>query len=228
MKFLRVLIIFTLIVLPVFAEDLESDSDILQGFIEQEVHMIPAVELDKSIDGNKLNFKKIEKINSTLKIKDKTVLEPPKAYGSKFSSVEYNMAPVTSNYAIQSGRWSYGTIFNSSIDTTEWKSSTGLFTRYDAKHFAINAAMSRNDGAFSYSDNIYIAPEWKINRQLSVKEVFKSEFGQTKTKNEIVLMYKPQVRNHPDLLQFEVGAGQSFNQNQSVGQSFRFSTKIRL
>lgn len=149
---------------------------------------------------------------------------------SKFSTQEYNINPVSRSYSGKSGNMTFGTTYDSSISSAQLNYSTGVFTRYDGKHFAITSAISKNTGNNydSYNDKMYIAPELKLTKRFSILNVIQSDMTQINKKNEVVLRYRPKIGSHSDDIQFELGAAQSFRENQYINSSVRFSTRFKL
>lgn len=149
---------------------------------------------------------------------------------SKFSTQEYDINPVSGSYSGKSGNMTFGTTYDSSISSASLNYSTGIFTRYDGKHFAITSAFSRNtDNSYdSYNNKMYLAPELKLTKRLSLLDVMQSDLLQESRKNEVILRYRPKIGSHSDDVQFELGAAQSFRENQYINSSVRFSTRFKL
>lgn len=194
-----------------------------------------AIKLDGNIHKANLNINMPQKLGSKSLISSKIKQTP--AYNSKimetaskFSTFEYNIQPISSSYTTQKGSVSFGTTYDSGISGAQKTFSTGFFTRYDGKRFAMTTAYSKNTKASydSYDDKIYFAPELKITKRLSLLDVIQSDVMQTDKSNEIVLRYKPNFKNYADDVQFELGAGQSFYKNDYINSSVRFSTKFKL
>lgn len=222
---------------------LQSDSDIeLNGYLQYNQQGEEDVE-DSSIhldpvENRSVNFSKPKKLNSNdlfadfkkpsfSPIQDQENLE---AAASKFSSQEYQINPVSTSYSKKIGRFSFGTMYDSYIDSAQVNYSTGLFSKYETKHFAVSTAFSKstNSNYDTYNEKIYLIPEWKITKRLSLLDVMQTDVEQINKKNELVLRYTPHFKNHSDDVQFEVGAGQSYYDDNYVKSSVRFSTKFKL
>lgn len=121
-------------------------------------------------------------------------------------------------------------MYDSSLGSAQVNYSTGLFTKYEGKHFALSTAFSKNTNCNydSYSDKFFIIPELKLTRRLSLLDVMQTDVNQINKSNELVLRYTPHFKKHPDDVQFEFGAGQSFYEDTYINSSVRFSTKFRL
>ena len=149
---------------------------------------------------------------------------------SKYSTQEYSIAPLTSGVVKKSGKFSYGTIFSSEIDTAQLENSTKVFTRYETEKYAFSTTFSKTE-ATNYGgtrSSLYLAPELKLGKGFSIKDVMRGDIETTKKKNEIVLIYKPPSLANTNSLQFEIGAGQSFYENADSRSTFRFSTSFKL
>jgi hypothetical protein len=153
---------------------------------------------------------------------------------SKFSNPEYLITSVytscSTSTSIPTRKFSVGTSFYSGLDSASLSSSTGVFTRYDGKHFAISSSFS-NDSQYndnSYSHSFSFAPELKLTKRLSFIDVLSTDLNQVDKSNRMVLRYNPKLKNHPDDVQLEVGIGQSFYENQYVKSSVSFSTRFKL
>lgn len=147
---------------------------------------------------------------------------------SKFSSQEYIIAPMSQGLLRKNGKFSYGTTYNSYLDSAEINYQTALFTKYDTKKFSLTTSYSKSTGnSYSYySDKVYFIPEWKITKRLSLVDVIQSSTDMTRQKNEIILRYTPKRTNND--LKFEIGAGQSFTNNEYTKSSIKFSTSFKL
>lgn len=149
---------------------------------------------------------------------------------SKFSTPEYDIHPVSTSYSKKFGKFSVGTTYGSSLSSARQSYSTGVFTKYEGRHFALNTGFSKstNSNYDSYSDSFSLAPELKITKRLSLLDVMQTDINQINKSNEVVLRYTPHFKKYADDIQFELGAGQSFYQDTYVDSSVRFSTKFKL
>lgn len=149
---------------------------------------------------------------------------------SKFSTEEYSINPINTSYSKKFGKFSIGTTYNSSLSSARAKYSTGIFTKYEGKHFAFNTmySKSRNNNDDFFNDSFAIAPELKITKKLSLLDVMQTDILQLNKSNEVVLRYTPHLKKYADDVQLEFGAGQSFYQDNYVNSSVRFSTRFRL
>lgn len=149
---------------------------------------------------------------------------------ARLTTKDYDIRPFNTSYSKQFGKFHFGTMYDSSLDSAQVSYSTGLFSKYEGKHFAFGAGFSKSTSNNSdyYNDKFYIAPELKLTKKLSLLDVMQTDVNQINQKNELVLRYTPHFKKHADDVQFEVGAGQSYYQNNYINSSLRFSTKFKL
>lgn len=194
-----------------------------------------AVKLDDKTLTNGINISQPKKIESKSLISGvkKPNFEPMQdslEAASKFATQEYAIKPVSSDFVQKQGNFSFGTSYDSYMDSAQVSYSTGIFTRYDWKHFALSSTFAKStDSNFnSYDDKIYIAPELKLSKHLSLLDVMQTDVDQISKKNELVLRYTPRFKNGAEDVQFELGAGQSYYEDSYVKSSLRFSTRFKL
>jgi len=144
-------------------------------------------------------------------------------------SNEYQIVDFDKSYTEKIGKFSYGTTYAADIDTGEFEYHTKFFARYDAKHYALQAAYGKSayTSTGTQSDFIYLTPEWKIGKGFVLKDTYKANTLGLKQENEIMLQYTPQfIKDNP--LDIEVGVGQSYYQDGSRNNVFKFATTLRL
>lgn len=149
---------------------------------------------------------------------------------SKFSTQEYDINPVSTSYSKKFGKFSLGTSYNSSMSSARANYSTGIFTKYEGKHFALNGGYSKktNSNYDSFNDTFSFAPELKITKRLSLLDVMQTDLMQINKSNEVVLRYTPHFKKYAEEVQLELGAGQSFYQDTYINSSVRFSTRFKI
>lgn len=227
-----------------FTEEPEQTTE-LQGHLEYDQPQ-PSDEQEQDLERNAIRLEAPENYNAInitkpQKIESKSLISGAKKptfqpiqdefeTASKFSAQEYDIKPVSTRYSRKFGKFSFGTMYDSSLGSAQVNYSTGLFTKYEGKHFALSTAFSKNTNCNydSYSDKFFIIPELKLTRRLSLLDVMQTDVNQINKSNELVLRYTPHFKKHPDDVQFEFGAGQSFYEDTYINSSVRFSTKFRL
>lgn len=210
----------------------EAHLEYNQNMAEQEE--IP-IELDDTSECNAINISKPQNIKSKSLLSDSKLptfqpIQDNLKSASKFSSQEYNIKSFSTDYSRKFGRFSVGTLYNSSLSKATTGHSTALFARYDGKHaaFSMGFTKSTNNQQDSFSDSFFIAPELKITNRLSLVDIIETDVYQINKSNELVLRYTPHFKKYADGVQFELGAGQSFYEDNFIKSSVRFSTKFKL
>lgn len=187
------------------------------------------------VETRKVNFSQPKKISS------KSLLSEPKLptfepigekiqSASTHSAAEYSINPVSTSYSYKHGRFKFGTMYDSSLSSASTNYSTGIFSKYEGKHFAFSTAFAKdtNIQADSFNDKIFIAPEIKLTKNLSLLDVMQTDVNQINKDNKFVLRYTPHFKKYADDVQFELGAGQSFYQDNYVKSYINFATRFKL
>lgn len=244
------LILLCLMLLPCYAKDknikvqnifitdtteveeyIEPDTAILKGYAEY-IEDSDAIHLKDNTDEFVLNLKIPQKISSkSLLDKSKpNIAAKPLTY-SKFGTEEYKIVPTGRNTTISAGDFSFGATFDQDIDISEFEQTAGVFTAYNKGPFGLKTSYTRTIGSVysNYSDNIYFAPELRINKIFTIKQVFSANVLTRRKKAELVLTIKPFALTNDDRLNLELGAGNTYNPDNDVVRSkIRFSTRFKL
>lgn len=211
----------------------------LQGHLEYHQDEVQPEEmpivLDENTQHNTINVSKPQKIESksllsSTKIPTFHPIQDELKSASMFSTQEYNIKPVSTGYSQRFGRFSFGTMYGSSLSKASTNNSTALFAKYEWKYAALSLGYSKsaNNNKDSFEDRFFAAPEIKITNRLSLIDVLETDVYQIDKSNEIVLRYTPHIKKYADGVQFELGAGQSFYEDNFIKSSVRFSTKFKL
>ena len=144
---------------------------------------------------------------------------------------EYLINPTFGELTYQSGKFSYGTTFGTEIDTAQLEYRTKLFTRYDTKRFGIMTAIGKD--AYTSSgrqlNSVYIVPEIKLGKGFTLVDAFKANPEADRFRNEIMLQYRPKIRNSRENLSLEAGVSQtSYYTSGEKYYQFSISTKFKL
>lgn len=218
------------------SQDYEIDemySDVLQGYAQYDEEEENTISLDDiNEEFLKLDIRKpyyVQKDDYT-SLKTSSLSFYDNQY-SRFNGTEYNISPKSSrNYRSYKG-FSAGTMYNEGIDYGEWEQSSGVFSRYQYKHFAINTAYMKtvNTTNNNYNDNFYFSPEWNMNQYFSLRPVFSADITKNRTKAEVILSINPFGNKDSERLRFELGANQTYNDNNEVIRSqVKFNTRFKL
>jgi hypothetical protein len=150
---------------------------------------------------------------------------------SKYSNLEYSIKPISNIHAKQLGGFTAGTMFNQNIDYAEVEQSTGVYSRYDTKHFGIYTAYSKtlNSTNSNYNDNFYLAPELKINQYMTLREILSADITRNRKKAEFVVSINPFGKKDIDRWRIEFGTNATFDEdNELLKNQFKFSTNFKL
>ncbi len=205
-------------------------SDVLQGYASY----------DEDSDDDAISLEDTLDVYQAIKIKTPTKVGSKKYYAgihtptslySSLNTAEYSIAPVNgTSYAKKNG-FSAGTMFNQGIDYAELEQTTGVFSRYESKYFAISTAYAKtvNTTNNNYNDNFYLAPELIINQYFSLKEVLSADIAKNRKKIETILSINPFGNKDSDRLRFELGTSATYDDTNALMKSqFKFSTKFKL
>lgn len=150
---------------------------------------------------------------------------------SKYTGSEYSIAPISGSSSKKVGNFSAGTTYSQGIDYGELEQSSGIFTKYQYKNFALSTSYAKtvNTTNNTYNDNFYIIPELKLNQYLTIKNVLSADTVKKRKKAEIVLSLNPFGNRDFDRLRFEVGASKTYDEvNNSFKNQLKFMTNYRF
>jgi hypothetical protein len=145
--------------------------------------------------------------------------------------MEYSIAPVSSRNYRSIGGFSAGTTYNQGIDYAELEQSTGIFSRYDSKYFAISTSYAKtiNSTNNNYNDNFYFSPELKLNQYFTLKEILSADITRNRKKVEVVLSINPFGNKDTNRMRIEFGANATYDDtNALLKNQVKFSTKFSL
>ncbi len=219
-------------------EDVEDDyelddmyTDVLKGYAVYDEEEEDAISLEDDVkDFQELNIKIPTKIKGSKYTASKSSQYSNLSY-SKFNNMEYSIAPVSSRNYRSKGGFSAGTMYDQGIDYAELEQSTGIFSRYENKYFAVSTAYAKtvNTTNNNYNDNFYFSPELKLNQYFTLKEILSADITRNRKKAEIVLSINPFGAKDEDRLRFEIGANATYDDtNTLLKNQVKFSTKFKL
>lgn len=212
-------------------EYIEPDTTTLKGYAEY-VENSDAVVLKNDNDEFVLNLKIPQKISSKSLLDNSApnIAPKPLTY-SKFDAEEYKVIPRGRNAVISSGNLSFGTTFDEDLDTSEFEQTAGIFTSYNKGKFGLKTSYKRTIGSTynNYSDNIYFAPELRLNKMFTIRHILSANIVTRRKKSELVLSIKPFAFTNNDRLNLEIGAGQTYSpDNELIRSKIRFNTRFKL
>lgn len=237
MRYLKILVIFLIFLSPCcFADESPAFIKQLRGHLEYNENIEDFDSKNIYLEPEKKKFINIAQpqiIHSkALKLKgpDFDIFNSDLSKVSVFNRQEHAIKGMYGGVSETYGKFTFGTEYDSFIDDAEMVYKTGVFTRIDGKRTALTlTARTETGNSYSnYSDKIVIAPELKLTKRLSLLDIAQTDVKQTTQKNEIVLRYNPKLKNNYNDLFLEVGAGQTYREQDFVKSSLRFSTRFKF
>lgn len=213
-------------------EDYQIDdlyADVLHGYAQYDEDEENAISLTDTLE--ELQTIKLTKPAKVGTKKYTALTQTSPSLYSSLNTVEYSIAPISGTSYAKKGGFSAGTMYNQGIDYAELEQSTGVFSRYESKYFAISTAYSKtvNSTNNNYNDNFYLAPELIINQYFTLREVLSTDIAKNRKKAEFILSVNPFGKKDTDRLRLELGASSTYDDtNALLKNQFKFSTKFKL
>lgn len=209
----------------------EPENITLKGYAEY-MEDSEAIYLKDDEDQFVLNLKVPQKIASKSLVNSSIGIYPkkPMTY-SKFGAEEYLVIPKDGASVVSSGGLSFGTNMEQEVDYGELEHTATMFTRYDKGKFGVVTAYERTIGSTynNYFDNLYIAPELRLNKYMSIKEVLTADITRNRKKAELVFSLNPFAKTKDNRLNLELGASQTYDdQNSLIRERIKFNTRFKL
>lgn len=214
------------------AEDyIEPENITLKGYA-QYIEDTEAIYLTDDNNQFVLNLKVPQKITTPVltNLNENIFARRPNVY-SKYGAEEYQIIPKEGSSIVTQGSMSFGTNMTRDVDYGQLEHVATFFSRYDKGRFAVNTAYERTIGSTynNYYDNLYISPEWRLNKFMSIKNTLTADITRERKKNEIVLSVKPLAKKQGDRLNLEFGASQTYDAtNTMIRRQIKFNTKFKL
>lgn len=152
-------------------------------------------------------------------------------YYTKYNGSEYSIAPISGSSSKTVGGFSAGATYSQGIDYGELEQSSGVFSKYQYKNFAISTAYAKtvNTTNNNYNDTFYLTPELRLNQYLAIKNILSADTVKKRKKAEIVLSVNPFGNRDIDRLRLEFGASETYDEiNNTLKNQFKFSTNYRF
>lgn len=150
---------------------------------------------------------------------------------SKFNNMEYTINQVKYGEAEQFGKITAGTAFEQKIDYAELRQVSSIYSKYDAKHYALTTEFSKtvNSTNGDFNDYFSFTPEIKLGQYLSLKETVSANFAKHIKIAEFYISINPFGNKDIDRWNIEMGTSSIFDQNNSlVKNRFKITTKFKL
>lgn len=150
---------------------------------------------------------------------------------SKYNGTEYSIAPVSGTTEKKVGGFSAGATYSQGIDYGELEQSSGIFTKYQYKKFAISTSYAKtvNTTNNNYNDNFYIIPELRLSQYFAIKNILSADTVKKRKKAEIILSINPFGKRDYDRLRLEFGASKTYDEiNNAFKNQLKFSTMYKF
>ena len=206
----------------------------LKGQVEYDDNPIETIYLDEDVEKPQINIpKKTLKIPvSVLNITSNTnTTRSALARAMTNRRTLSDIMPLGGSIADKIGGFSYGQTWDQELSYAQMEDSTSFFIRYDCPQYfalttSIRQAVSQEVG--TQYNTLRIIPEIHITKRLTLKDTFSSYMNLPKNKNEITIVYTPELRGYVDALKFELGLAQSFYNDGRQSYALSFSTGFKL
>ena len=145
--------------------------------------------------------------------------------------MEYSIAPLSNTNTAKMGNFSIGTTYDQGIDYAEFEQSTGIFSRYDTKYFAVSSTYKKtiNSTNNNYNDKFTFAPELKINQYFTLRETLSADIVKNIRQAEFTISINPFGNRDLDRLRVELGTNSIFDgKNTLLKNQFKFQTNFKL
>lgn len=150
---------------------------------------------------------------------------------SKYNGSEYSISPVSGSASKQVGGFSAGATYSQGIDYGELEQSSGIFTKYQYKRFAISTSYAKtvNTTNNNYNDNFYIIPELRLSQYFTIKNILSADTVKKRKKAEVILSVNPFGKKDYDRLRLEFGASETYDEINNVFKNqLKFSTMYKF
>mgnify|MGYP003571308401 CR=1 FL=1 len=243
---LRILLIillifnFTTFVSAEPSQDTEYDSNAvketykLKGQIEYDDNEVETIYLDDNIEKPQIN---IPQKTLTLPVGILNITSNANTPRSALARVMTNrlaltdIMPLSGSISENLGGFSYGQTWGQELSYAQMEDTTSFFIRYDTPRFfsftgSVRQAANQDIG--TQYNILRIIPEIHITDRLTIKDSFSTYMNLPKNKNEITIVYTPQLKHYVDSLKFELGIAQSYYNDGRQSSSINFSTGFKL
>lgn len=142
-----------------------------------------------------------------------------------------DIMPLTGSIAESIGGFSYGQTWGQELSFAQMQDTTAFFIRYDfPRYFSLSSSIRQatNQDIGTQYNILRVMPEWHITERLTLKDSFSSYVNLPKNKNELTIVYTPELRKYADALKFELGIAQSYYRDGRQSSSVSFSTGFKL
>ena len=206
-------------------------SDVLKGYTSYNEEEEITLDTETTVP-LELNIKKPVYIGTANYTQLKTT--PLKFYDnsySKFYIPEFRIVPMSSSNDTQLGVVRVGASYNQYVDSGELEQTSGIYSRYQYKNFAVKTSYTKtvNSTNNTYNDKLFFAPELRLNQYFTLVNTYSADLTKRSKKAELMLSINPLGDRDPDFMRLDIGASQSYSETSDTFKSqFRFATRFNF
>lgn len=210
-------------------DDFTLNATTLKGYAE---YMEDANTIHLKDDNNNfvLNLKVPQKISASKGMDLQDAINSKRM--ARYSDAEYNIAPNSVRTASKKGDFTFGALYGNEVDNIAMlESETGLFTKYEKSRFALSTTYKKNLNTTynQFYDTISLAPEFKLNNYMSIKNEYKADLTRNRKSGALIFSFNPFGKKDSDRMRLELGAKQTiYEDNVTTKTEFSFSTQFKL
>lgn len=210
-------------------DDFTLNATTLKGYAE---YMEDANTIHLKDDNNNfvLNLKVPQKISASKGMDLQDAINSKRM--ARYSDAEYNIAPNSVRTASKKGDFTFGALYGNEVDNIAMlESETGLFTKYEKSRFALSTTYKKNLNTTynQFYDTISLAPEFKLNNYMSIKNEYKADLTRNRKSGALIFSFNPFGQKDSDRMRLELGAKQTiYEDNVTTKTEFSFSTQFKL
>lgn len=150
----------------------------------------------------------------------------------KYQDAEYVIAPNSIKSSGKAGNFTFGATYGTEVDNIAMlETETGLFTKYEKNRFALSSSVKKSLNttyALDYN-TISIAPEFKLNDYMSLKNVLSADVTRNRNSAKVVFAFNPFGKKDRDRMELQLGAKQTVYMDTDFTKTeFSFSTNFKL
>lgn len=207
----------------------------IDGHVEYNDSPVETIYLDEGIEKPKINIPQksltlpvgVLNITSNANSPRSALARAMTNRGSMLSDI----LPLSGSVTEHIGGFSYGQTWGQELSYAQMEDTTSFFVRYDfPKLFSLTGSIRQSasqDIGTQY--NIFrIIPEWHITERLTLKDSFSTYMNLPKNKNELTIVYTPELKKYADSLKFELGIAQTYYKSGKKSSALSFSTGFKL
>lgn len=206
-------------------------TDVLHGYASYDEEEENTISLEDHLEEYQiLDIKRPYRVIGGKYVPNKISKTRPKTY-SKLNNMEYTISQNKFQNSETFGNFSTGTAFEQKIDYAELRQVSSIYSRYDAKYYALTTEFSKtvNSTNGDFNDYFSFSPELKLSQYISLKETLSANFAKHIKIAEFVVSINPFGKKDIDRFRLEIGTSSIFDQNNSlVKNRLKINTRWQL